>query len=503
MSPTKLLLAATLLASFGCNSVGPRAVHTARQPYNEAMAMARDQEVLWNLLRIAEGRKPHFLKVDTLTTRYKFNASASVGISPTDTLALTNSSKATGTNDPELTTTRVDTDVKAPSASVGGAWEEHPTVIYEPLDGRDFSKRLLTPVSLENLALLFEAGFDGKLLVDLFVSRAGEFYETSDKDLDPLEKFGETIAALQRAHYLQFMAVAGEPVGGGRTTPSKVFMALRNFTDPKNNPKEVCKFLCMLPAPEPGPTKKLVEELHSDERLDLRLRERLLNKLERTAERIAEEILQEADKKVDKRVDKGSDAKPSEKPDQEVHKRLVEELLGELTSEEKSAEQCSGHFDYWCSNHKTLSDTTEKECSDKDKQPKVNTTLLPFHNGSSPDGKTQPPLIATRSLTRAIRRAIDEETFGEPLDLVTRFCRKADQTSVRAEGILNLRCSPHRPSNSKADVAARYRGKWFWIPTNDASPNSKQAYLLFSLVYTMQAEEPALNRSPELVIPVG
>lgn len=383
MKLSTLIATGVALATLGCNTVGPRAVRTARQPYNEALATARDQEILWNLLRIAEGKKPHFLRVDTLLTKYTFNANASVGLTLTDTLVRTDSGKTTATGE-ETTITDADTDAEASATSAGGAWEEQPTVTYKPLDGEDFARRILAPVSLENLALLFGAGFDGERLVELFVSRAGEFFE-GDKNL---ERLGELVGLLQRRHDLQFVAEAGQPEKEGAPAPTRLFIALRG------NSNEACEFFCMLPKTEGDCDSEC--------------------------------------------KGKGADAL------QYIPMSRVSRAL----------EQAEG-------------DQPEPEL----------------------------PLIVTRSLTGAIRTALGVEG-SESLDLLT-LCESKASEEVKAL----LRCSDDRPASSDSIVSVSYRGKWFSIPAD--APVSREAYLLFSYVYTMQAAEPAVGASPDIVLPIG
>lgn len=146
----------TLLLTAGCNTIGPKAVRTARIPYNVAIADSQDEEFLANLLRVKDGKHLLFLTLNQVSTNYAFTSSATLGLaeaSDSDTLDL------------------------------GLSWEEDPTATYSPLSGKEFSQRLLSPITLENLALLYRAGFDGEWIIKLCVTQLGAL-EDDEADFD-------------------------------------------------------------------------------------------------------------------------------------------------------------------------------------------------------------------------------------------------------------------------------------------------------------------------------
>ena len=131
-----VVLAAALLA--GCNSIGPDAMTSGRAAYNDALAATQSEQLLHNLVRIRYLEMPVFLEVTSVNTQYEVSANANASIS--------------GVFDSGL-------DKSIGSGGVGGRIVERPTVTYAPLQGDDFVKRIMSPMSLDTLALMTRSGW--------------------------------------------------------------------------------------------------------------------------------------------------------------------------------------------------------------------------------------------------------------------------------------------------------------------------------------------------------
>ncbi|HSL82195.1 MAG TPA: hypothetical protein VLF66_05430, partial [Thermoanaerobaculia bacterium] len=132
-SPFVLLACAALLA--GCNSLGPQAVRRAPFEYNEALVRARNEQLLLNLVRLRYRDTPYFLQPTSLSTQYELQGGASLGL------------------------TVVEGGGGDASAGTGITVSERPTVTWTPLQGEDFVKELLSPIPLETVMLLPQAGW--------------------------------------------------------------------------------------------------------------------------------------------------------------------------------------------------------------------------------------------------------------------------------------------------------------------------------------------------------
>lgn len=184
-----LSLVAALLA--GCNTVGPRAVRTARGDYNHAIVDTWNEQLLLNLVRLRYRDTPFFLEVTGVSTQYIFDGSVSAG----------------GVfGDPDLDAT----------AGLGIGYSERPTVTYTPLTGEKFVKQLLSPIPLETLFLLPQAGWSVERVLRCCVQSLNGIPNAPSAagptpDYEPrFEDFHRLAAALRR------LQVAGQLVFGVR-----------------------------------------------------------------------------------------------------------------------------------------------------------------------------------------------------------------------------------------------------------------------------------------------
>jgi hypothetical protein len=137
-----LMLAAFSWVLPGC-VLGPAAVRLSREPYNEAIRRTTAEQLLLNLVRLRYRESPLFLEIGSVAAQFNFTGSANAQGTFVEDDAYS------GTNNPE-------------SLEVGGqfGYEERPTVTFQPLQGDEFVKRLLTPVDLDTIVLLTYSGWN-------------------------------------------------------------------------------------------------------------------------------------------------------------------------------------------------------------------------------------------------------------------------------------------------------------------------------------------------------
>lgn len=143
-----VVLVCAVLGLGGCVNLGPKAMKAGRADWNAVLHDTTDEQLLANLVRLRYRDRPYFLEVTAVTTQYSFvpGASASAGF---------------GSGDVDTTG----------SIGAGVEYSEVPTVSYVPLQGDDFARRLLTPVSLEALFLLGNSGWSIDRLLRLCIQR--------------------------------------------------------------------------------------------------------------------------------------------------------------------------------------------------------------------------------------------------------------------------------------------------------------------------------------------
>ena len=178
------------VAATGCVNLGPRALEAGRADYNQVLRDTADQQLLANLVRLRYRDRPYYLEVSAVTTQFSF--SPSVGV----TGAL---------GSPEL----------EQDLLIGGnaAYQEQPTVSYAPLQGDEFARRLLTPVTLDALVLLSHSGWSIERLLRICVQRVNGIPNAvtasgpTPDEAPAYENFLEVARALRRLQVRDQMAI--------------------------------------------------------------------------------------------------------------------------------------------------------------------------------------------------------------------------------------------------------------------------------------------------------
>lgn len=144
------LIAACLAAAMAlssCTSFGAQALQANRKPYNVAIQSTNDEQMLLNLARLRYRDTPFFLQVTSVATQFVFNPSAEVS----GDLAESGPGKL--------------------GLKAGVAYEENPTITYSPLQGNEFVERLLSPIPVETVLLLFHTGWSIERILRVCVQR--------------------------------------------------------------------------------------------------------------------------------------------------------------------------------------------------------------------------------------------------------------------------------------------------------------------------------------------
>jgi len=143
---TAAAVGSLLVASVGCTSLGPRSVEKERLRYNTALHMTADQQMLLNLVRLRYHEAPVFLEISSIAAQYAWEVAGEAGAELSETSAL------------NLFT-----------VGAAGRVAVQPTVTYAPLQGEAFAEKILSPIRLEHLMLLYRSGWPLKRLLTVCV----------------------------------------------------------------------------------------------------------------------------------------------------------------------------------------------------------------------------------------------------------------------------------------------------------------------------------------------
>lgn len=145
-----LVAVACALGAAGCNTVGPPSVRRAPFEYNQALVGAANEQLLLNLVRLKYRDTPYFLQPTSLSTQYHLEGS--IGAS----FDVTTDGDASG------------------SSATGFTLSETPTVTWTPLQGDQFVTELLSPITIDALMLLPQAGWSIERVLRLSVQRLAD-----------------------------------------------------------------------------------------------------------------------------------------------------------------------------------------------------------------------------------------------------------------------------------------------------------------------------------------
>jgi len=190
-TPVMVLLLAVLLMA-GCSSIGSRHVPQDRFGYNEALAESSRHQMLLNLVRLRYLEEPVFLSVSSILTQYVYNVGASAGAN----IFLDN---VTG-------------DASSASAGANLGYEERPTITYIPIEGREFSERMLSAIPSQTMFAAAQQGWSVDVFMRIGISRIGavenmsfeavpapgviDLPEQLNREVDKLKEFQRVIQLL-------------------------------------------------------------------------------------------------------------------------------------------------------------------------------------------------------------------------------------------------------------------------------------------------------------------
>lgn len=151
-------LAAVLavIAVGGCSNFGARQLPADQFDYNKAIARSLQEQMLLNVIRLRYFEMPVFLSVSSVLTQYGWQGA--VGVSGQQGFNIGNNLEASSFI----------------AGSALGQYLERPTITYLPIEGDDFNRRLMTPIPLDVVFALGEAGYPTDLLLRAGINRIND-----------------------------------------------------------------------------------------------------------------------------------------------------------------------------------------------------------------------------------------------------------------------------------------------------------------------------------------
>ena len=196
------LIALTLaaLALDACSSVGPGTVPRDRSDYAAAIGDSWKQQTLLNIIKLRYGDFPIFLEIAQVIAGYQMQTTVAAGLSAQNYIS-------TAVGGPAAI---------GGSAAVGATYVDRPTVIYAPLTGNDFIKKLMSPVPPSAVLFLLQSGYSAAIVLPLTVDSINGIANESRRPgmsrlADPqFLRLTELLLEVQRANALQIRIERGK-----------------------------------------------------------------------------------------------------------------------------------------------------------------------------------------------------------------------------------------------------------------------------------------------------
>jgi hypothetical protein len=130
------------LAVAACSSIGPITVSRDRIDYATSIGNSWKEQTLLNIVKLRYGDMPIFLEVAQVIAGYQLQGTVGGSF--------------TGGN---FNAAVIGPFTALGNATAGGTYTDRPTVVYQPLTGVDFLKRLMTPVPPSSVLFMLQSGY--------------------------------------------------------------------------------------------------------------------------------------------------------------------------------------------------------------------------------------------------------------------------------------------------------------------------------------------------------
>ena len=137
-------LVAALLSLWlvACTGIGPATVPHDRIDYASAIGKSWKEQTLLNIVKLRYADMPIFLEVAQVIAGYQLQSAIGGSFTAGNfTAGIVGPFTALGT------------------ANASGTYTDRPTVVYQPLTGVDFLKRLMTPIPPSSVLFMLQSGY--------------------------------------------------------------------------------------------------------------------------------------------------------------------------------------------------------------------------------------------------------------------------------------------------------------------------------------------------------
>jgi predicted small lipoprotein YifL len=162
--PAKLAAAVLTFSVAACTSVGPGTVPHDRVDYANAIGNSWKEQTLLNIVKLRYGDMPIFLEVAQVIAGYQLQSA----LSGSFTLG-------------NFTSSLIDRLTATGGATAASTYTDRPTVVYQPLTGVDFLKRLMTPIPPSSVLFMVQSGYSAELVMPIMLNSINGLNNASNR----------------------------------------------------------------------------------------------------------------------------------------------------------------------------------------------------------------------------------------------------------------------------------------------------------------------------------
>ena len=162
--PQRLAVVALGLVVATCASIGPGTVPHDRIDYASVIGDSWKAQTLLNIVKLRYADMSVFLEVAQVIAGYQLQS------------ALTGSFAAGN-----VTAGLVGPFTAAGTATAAGTYTDRPTVIYQPLTGADFLRRLMTPIPPSSVLFVLQSGYSADRIMPIMLDSINDLNNESNR----------------------------------------------------------------------------------------------------------------------------------------------------------------------------------------------------------------------------------------------------------------------------------------------------------------------------------
>ncbi len=205
--PRNLVGALLGLAVASCSSIGPATVPQDRIDYATAIGNSWKEQTLLNLVKLRYGDMPIFLDVAQVIAGYQLQS------------AIGGSFTAGNFN-----ASIIGPLAAAGTATAAGTYTDRPTVIYSPLTGVDFLKRLMTPMRPSSVLFLLQSGYSADRIMPIVLDSINGINNGSNRLKRPADpKFTRLVELMREGQLAGAIQIRIERPKGGAESSVLIF----------------------------------------------------------------------------------------------------------------------------------------------------------------------------------------------------------------------------------------------------------------------------------------